>query len=147
MSDTLKGLGTGLLVLAAIAATGVAIDLGTTWYKAKTAAFHGKANAEVQIESAPSRIANYNSFYDQCAAIQGYESAIKVQESAITLGMPADDRSRTMTVIAGIQAQRGRAIAQYNADARKQYTAARFKASDLPFQLNDSVNGATQCVN
>lgn len=140
-------MGVGLLILVALAATLVAIDLGSTLYKAKTAVFHGKANAEVQIESAPSRIANYNSFYDQCAAIQGYESAIKVQESAITLGMPADDRSRVTTVIAGIQAQRGRAISQYNADARKQYTAARFKASDLPFQLDDSSHGKTSCQN
>lgn len=140
-------MGIGLLILVAIAAALVAIDLSYTWYKSQTAEYHGKANAEVQIESAPSRMANYNSFYDQCAAIQGYESAIKVQESAITIGMPADDRSRTMTVIAGIQAQRGRAIAQYNADARKRYTAARFKASDLPFQIDDSTHGKTSCQN
>lgn len=144
MKESLKGLGFGLLILAGIAATGVALDLGTKWYKAETAVFSGKSAAEVQIESAPSRIANYNSFYDQCAAIQGYEGAIKAQEANIILGMPADERARTLTVITGIKAQRSRAIAQYNVDARKQYTAARFKASDLPFQLDDS-GSKTSC--
>lgn len=146
MKQDIKAILLGLLCIAAVFALGIGADLGLTWYRAQTAAFHGKAAAEVQIESAPSRIANYNSFYDQCAAIQGYEGAIKVQEANITLGMPNDDRSRILTVITGIKAQRSRAIAQYNADARKQYTAARFKASDLPFQLDDS-GSKTSCQN
>lgn len=107
----------------------------------------GRANAEWKIESANSRIDGYERFFDQCSAIQGYEGSIAVQEQALKAVTSPEDKSRITTVLAGLRAQRIRAIAQYNADARKAYTIARFKDSGLPNQINDTDGGNTVCVN
>lgn len=123
----------------------VVLSLGFKAWKYYTAEMSGKVNAEVQIESAPSRIAGYESYFDQCAAIQGYEAAIKVQKDVLS-SLDGEDAARTRTVIAGISAQRGRAIAQYNADARKAYTQARFLDSGLPKHIALEVEN-TQCAN
>ena len=122
--------------------------VGSYAFKYYMAPVAGKANAEWKIESADSRIGNYEKFFDQCASIQGYESAIQVQQEALLAATTPEDKSRLNTVIAGIKAQRSRAIAQYNADVRKEYTAGRFKDASLPQQIDDSVSGSkTVCVN
>lgn len=126
----------------------VLCTLGGFAWKYYMAPVAGKADAEWKIESADSRIGNYEKYFDQCAAIQGYEGSIEVQEAALKAATAPEDKSRLQTVIAGIKAQRSRAIAQYNADVRKVYTQARFKDSSLPQQLDDSTTGGkTQCVN
>lgn len=131
---------TGWLVWALLAVGVVsAIAWGWRYY---TAEVRGVANAEVSIESANSRIANYDHFFDLCASVQGYEGAIGVQK-ALLPNLTGKDKERTGVVIASMEAQRARAIAQYNADARKSYTKARFLASELPHQLNLSAESTT----
>jgi hypothetical protein len=142
MKDVLK---IGLILMGAIA-LGIGLDLGSMYYKSYTAETRGKSNAEAAIESAPSRMANYDHFFDLCASIQGYEAGLATQRASLD-GLTGDDLSRTKTVIAGISAQRSRSIAQYNADARKEYTSARFLSSGLPKQINDSNSEKTSCVN
>lgn len=139
----LWGLG-GLVVLAVLIIAAWAI-------KYQTAEVRGKINAHETVQSANSRLANYNHFFDLCAAIQGYESALKVHrgtlELLVTDKASTVDIERTRTVISAVSAQRGRAIAQYNADARKQGTMGQFRDASLPYQLNDDSAGKTQCVN
>lgn len=138
----------GLKILIVALIAGVLLTLAGYAWQYIMAPVAGRANAEWKIESADSRIANYNKYFDQCAAIQGYESSIEVQQAALTAATDASDKSRIQTVIAGIKAQRSRAIAQYNADVRKVYTEARFKDSSLPSQIDDSYQGSkTVCVN
>lgn len=138
----------GFKILVAVVVAGVLLTLGGYAWKYIMAPVAGRANAEWKIESADSRIANYNKYFDQCATIQGYESAIEVQQATLATATEAADKSRIQTVIAGIKAQRSRAIAQYNADVRKVYTDARFKDSSLPSQIDDSYQGSkTVCVN
>lgn len=137
----------GKILAFALLALAVVTVGGYAW-KYYMAPVAGKANAEWKIESADSRIAGYEKFFDQCAAIQGYESAIAVQQDALLAATDPADKSRLQTVIAGIKAQRSRAIAQYNADARKTYTTGRFKDAGLPQQIDDSASGSkTVCVN
>lgn len=138
----------GLKLLVAALMLVVLGTLGTYAWKYFMAPVAGKANAEWKIESADSRIGNYEKYFDQCAAIQGYEASIAVQQEALLAMTDPADKSRTQTVIAGIKAQRSRAIAQYNADVRKAYTAGRFKDASLPQQIDDSISGSkTVCVN
>jgi len=54
-----------------------------------------------------------------------------------------DERIRIRANIGGIKAQISRNVNRYNADAAKDYTAARFKDGDLPYQL--SIDGETYC--
>lgn len=122
-------------------------SLGTMAWKYYTARISGIANAERQIESAPSRIAGYEAYFDQCAAIQGYEGALDAQRSMLAVPkLSAEDSARIQTVITGISAQRARAIAQYNADVRKEYTQARFLDAGLPKNI-DLQGKTTQCAN
>lgn len=128
-----------LLVIAVIA------GLGYAW-KYYMAPIAGKADAEWQQESGANRTAQYDKFFDLCAAIQGYEATERAQLGVASSATAESDRSRAHTVIAAVRAQRGRAIAQYNADARKSYTQGRFLDGSLPSQLNDA-SERTSCVN
>jgi hypothetical protein len=119
-----------IVVIAALVGTFIALDLGSLIYQSKTASVRGSSNAEVQIESAASRIANYNKFFDLCAAVQAKEDAIDLLKANASM----DDEKRDMAITAN-QTQRANLIAEYNAAASKDYTAARFKSSDLPFTL------------
>lgn len=106
----------------------------------------GKADAEWQQESGVNRTAKYDHYFDLCASIQGYEATIRAQTVALTQTADPADHSRISTVLGAVRSQRGRAIAQYNADARKAYTSGRFLDDSLPKQINDGAE-QTLCVN
>jgi hypothetical protein len=59
-----------------------------------------------------------------------------------------DDKQRVQTNITGQLTARSRGVAQYNADARKDYTIGQFRASDLPYELpvEYSKGSRTSCV-
>ena len=132
----LTALVAAVAILAAICAAGWA-------WKYFTAAPRGMANAEQQIESAPSRITNYNHYFDLCASIQGYNGQLDAQQDQLDASESADDRSRIRANIAGLKGQRARAVAQYNADARKAYTKARFLGDSLPKHINRNPENLT----
>lgn len=121
----------GLLGLAALVGIGIALDLGGLVYQERTAEMRGQSNAERQIESAAARIAAYEKFHDLCAAIQAREDAM----DAVRANTAMDD-ARKANALTANQTQRASLIAEYNADSRKDYTAARFKDSDLPWALD-----------
>ncbi|WP_288365589.1 hypothetical protein [uncultured Marinobacter sp.] len=133
-----------LWILGFIVALMLLSFLGWGWMYL-TAEIKGRAEAERQIESAPSRIANYEHFYDLCATIQGNEAALAAQRAAMATA-PADEQARYRANIAGIHAQRQRNIARYNQDASKSYTRARFLGEDLPRRL-DPNQEYTVCAN
>ena len=100
-----------------------------------TAAPKGIITAQEQIQSAPSRIGAYNYFFDLCSAVQANEAqldALYAERGVVTTDR---DRSRVNASITGVTAERGRGIARYNTDARKDYTIGQFRDSDLPYQL------------
>ena len=89
---------------------------------------------------AASRIANYNMFFDLCAAVQKKEDAIDI----LMANNSMEEAKRDLAITAN-QTQRANMIAEYNAAASKDYTAARFKSSDLPYALPRGVyNGETR---
>lgn len=130
-------------------ATGIAIAIivaicllvagGWAW-RYYTAPIKGKVDAEVQIESAPNRIQKYENFYDMYATIQTDVAALNAQKSLLE-DLKTDETaskselSRVRTNVAALQAQIQRQINEYNADARKEYTDARFFPDDLPRKL------------
>lgn len=125
----------GLLwVLAVLAVAGLiaGIFFGVRWL---TAPAKGKLQAREQINSGSYRIAAYDHFFDLCASVQGLEGQLAAQESALD-GSTGDDRERIRANIAGIRGERAQAIADYNADASKDYTLAKFKSSKLPWRLS-----------
>lgn len=134
------------LLFLGILVVGIALTLGGYAWKYFMAPVAGKAQAEWQQESGANRVAQYDHYFDLCASIQGYEATIRAQTLALTQTADPTDHSRISTVLGAVRAQRGRAIAQYNADARKVYTSGRFIDPTLPKQLNDGAE-QTLCVN
>lgn len=127
-----KVVGWGLLILLAIF-----VIAGTSLgWRYITASVRGIVGAEEQIESAPSRITNYEHFFDLCAAIQRKEAKIVAQQDALELAEGDKERERIRQNIAALRGARDGDIARYNADASKTYTRARFLASDLPYSLS-----------
>lgn len=86
------------------------------------------------------RIAAYDAFYDQCAAVQALEDQIATATANTTL--PADQREQNIIALTN---QRNSLIRQYNADARKTDTRGNFRASDLPYSL-DTTQETTSCT-
>lgn len=115
----------------------VGLVVGVWVLRYYTAKPKGIVIAQEQIQSAPSRIANYNHFFDLCASIQTNEAQLDaLTDERAALGDTAPkDSARIGANIAGVQAARLGAISQYNVDARKDYTSGQFRDSNLPYQL------------
>jgi len=116
------------------------MSFGSWGWQYYTAEIRGTVEAEQQIESVESRIGNYEFFYDLCHSIKAHDRRIEIQKDRLKSSQEgnADDRelSRIRSNIAGIQSVRESAIQRYNSSARQQYTSGRFRASDLPYQIN-----------
>lgn len=120
------------------------ISLGYKFLMYKSASTIGKMDADIKTASGDSRIFSYNHFFDLCASIQGYEASIAAQ-SKIIPNVEGEELMRVRTNIASIEAQRVRAIVQYNADSAKIETVGRFKNNNLPQNLNP-LDKVTKCV-
>lgn len=128
----------GFLALVATFAIVWGVILATQGMRYATAGLFGRIEAEVQIESAGSRIANYDHFFDLCASVQKAESGLDAQYQALDGAESSKERERIRANIAGLQVARLGGIFQYNVDARKDYTKGRFRDSDLPWDLPET---------
>lgn len=116
-----------------------------------TAGIFGRGEAHKEIQSADFRIQAYQTFFNQCASIQGLEG--QIDELTKTLGY-YDRGSReyniTVTSIAGVKGARHQAIARYNQDALKNWMEGQFRDADLPYQIPDTnypdEGGKTRCA-
>ena len=95
----------------------------------------GKVGAEIQIESAEHRIVAYNHFFNLCAGVRSTEAALEAQFIQLNLTDDGFQKIRIQTNITGLLSHRSQKIEEYNANARKNYTEAQFRDSDLPYQL------------
>jgi hypothetical protein len=120
-----------LLGLVVLVVGGYAIQ----YYTADT---RGKIAENEAVHADPNyRIAQYNHFYDLCASVQSFELQMDANDArAVDDSFP---QSQKDAVQAALQNTRSTNITQYNADARKADTAANFKASDLPWQLDSAL--------
>jgi hypothetical protein len=94
----------------------------------------GQAKQYQRIHADPNyRIAQYDHFYDTCAAIQSAETR---RASALSMWRTDKTNAQYVANSAATTNIRAQVINQYNADARKADTAANFRASDLPYQIS-----------
>lgn len=134
---------------------GVMIILGATGllnsaYRYVTAEWFGIVDAEVQIESGANRRFQYDKFFNLCSEVQAVEDKIDAQNELLDRDLSDVQKNMIITNLSGLQSARADAIRQYNADARKDYTSARFLDNDLPVQLPTAAyNGdnKTKCHN
>lgn len=120
----------GAVVLFFVILVGIVfIAGGASWL---TAPFRGAVEQREIVQGDGNyRIAAYEKFYNDCAAVQALEDQIALMKANKSL--PKDQRE---TNILALESNRNRLIRQYNADSRKADTIENFKASDLPYQLD-----------
>lgn len=117
---------------------GMVIVVGSVWVvQYYTAPVRGTIGAYEQIQSGPMRIASYNYFFDLYAAIQSYTGSLTALQEELDQVQTPSERERILSTIAGLKGQRARAIAQYNADAQKDYTIGQFRSWSLPYHLEE----------
>lgn len=131
MRDVLKVAAGGSAVFVLV----FALVAGIWGLRVATAGIYGRGEAHRQVQSAPSRIAAYNHFFDLCVSIQNAEAQIDAQQEALATAEDHVDKSRMTQNIAALKATRAAGINQYNADAAKDYTIGQFKDSDLPYYI------------
>lgn len=121
----------------------VAISLGTLAWRYYTAEVRGTVGAQEQIESAPSRIQRYQEFFNLCQSIQSKEDAIDNLRSNSSMNEQYKDSAITAN-----QNARATLINEYNSKSAQSYTAARFKASNLVYQIprGPYESNRTNCV-
>lgn len=115
-----------------------ALIIGVWVFRVQTAEIKGKGDAQIQIQSAGSRIQAYNHFFNLCAAVKTSEDSIDVQSALLKTAGSDYEKNRIGIVIGGLQSKRASDINQYNADASKDYTIGQFQDSDLPWQLSSA---------
>jgi hypothetical protein len=91
------------------------------------------------------RIAQYDSFFDQCASVQSIEDKIRNAQDELKTTTDPQRKNQVLINVGALKNNRAEAIRQYNADARKADTKGHFRASDLPFQL-DPTDTETTCT-
>ena len=137
------GITLGILVLALLVVGGFA-------FKWVTAEPRGAlSQREKTIANGDYRIAAYDSFFDQCGAIQAKEDQIRQTEDR-----KPDDKSGSAggftstqkdAILLALKNSRAEMVRSYNADAAKADTKANFLASSLPYQI-DIDNYNTICT-
>lgn len=117
----------------------MAVVFGIKW---ATADVRGAGDARERVHADGGyRIAAYDKFYDDCAAIQALEDKLTTARDR-----PADETYSDAIKGANVAAlanQRAELVRAYNADARKADTKANFIASDLPAQIDPTQENTT----
>lgn len=112
-----------IIVVALMAVLGVGV------FQRSTANFRGRTSAiEKTRGNGDYRVAQYDWFFSQCAAVQAQEDRITIFTSDTSPIGAANLRA--------VEANRASLIRDYNARAEATGTSGQFRASDLPFQIN-----------
>ena len=137
------GIALSILVLALLVVGGFALR----WVTAEPRG--ALSQREKIIADGNYRIAAYDSFFDQCGAIQAKEDQIRQTEDR-----KIDDKSGSAggftstqkdAILLALKNSRAEMVRSYNADAAKADTRANFLASSLPYQI-DIDNYNTICT-
>lgn len=133
-----------IVVVVVIAAT-----VGIVWaIRYYTAPIEGRVGAQERIQSAPNRIVQYDHFFNLCAGVRADEVSLDAQTEQLKATTDEFQRARVQTNITGLIGHRAGLIEEYNANARKDYTAGQFRDSDLPYQIPATAwekGGRTSC--
>lgn len=125
------------LVLAPFVIAGFVI-YGGGFTKLFSGDFRGDVGVNEEISAdADYRIAAYEWFFDQCAAVQTKEAELAAAQAELEAeGLSDYRRQQLNTNITAITSARAELVNEYNAEAQKEDTAANFLASDLPHELD-----------
>lgn len=149
-----KGISAGVAALVGAAAVVLVagIAVGAMWvfgwgmFQQSTAEHRGETAQKEQVRADPDyRIAAYERFFDLCASVRSDEATIANLEEELADDPTAERESQIKASLTAVRSNRSETINEYNADARKSETAAAFRSSDLPYQL-DPDSEETRCT-
>lgn len=130
--------------IAAVMAIAIGLVFLRDFYSSTTADRRGGIEQrEDTVADGDYRIAAYERFYDMCASVQSAEARIANAEAELADKPSASRESQLKTTLQALRNQRSEAINEYNAEARKEDTAANFRASDLPAQIDPDLEETT----
>lgn len=135
------------VVLIVAIVIGAMFVFGFGWFSRETADFRGKTGQIERVNDPSYRMAQYDHFYDLCAGVQTDETRIATAKDQLKTVTDADRKLQLQANLDAAINQRAGDINQYNADARKKDTAAHFRASDLPYQINSNEEHTTCTAN
>lgn len=140
---SLAALVAGFLVLILVTSMWI---FGWGFFQRSTADYRGGTDATEQVQADGGyRIAKYEWFFDQCAAVQTKEGEIETAQAELDT-KPDEDRAKQLNSnITALRNKRIELINEYNTESAKADTAANFKSSDLPFRL-DKEDEETTCT-
>lgn len=123
----------------AVAVLFVTVVYGFGMLQRGTADFRGETGQIEQTEAnSDYRIAAYDHFYDLCASVQSLESKIDNMTNELALTKESQREIVLNTSITASKNKRAELITSYNADARKEATQGQFRASDLPYNIDEN---------
>ena len=134
------GMSRGLLVFIVLLIVGGLVGAAVWIIGVATSDINGRGEAIIQKNSANNRIAAQQTFEDLIADIKASDRKLD-QAAADKKANPSD--STAATNYTGLVNHCQDTVGTYNADARH-YTAAQFRASDLPAQI-DPLDPTTDC--
>jgi len=123
------------IILGAIVLIAVLV-LGGLAFRYYIAPIKGKVEMREKVYSGKYRFYSYEHFYNMYADIQAYQDQIENQKQLLKTVSNSDEKDRINRNIVGLKNRRDATIRQYNADARKEGTQGKFRAGDLPYQID-----------
>ena len=138
-----KEMSQGVLAIIVLVIALVVASLSSLAWRYFTAEVRGTVDAEEQIESASSRIQRYQEFFNICQSIQTKEDAIDNLRANSTM----DEERKGMAITAN-QNARSNLINKYNSKSAQNYTAERFKQSNLVYRIPRGIykDQRTTCI-
>jgi hypothetical protein len=126
----------GCLFVALLIGALVLVPVGVWGARVFFAEEIGRGNAEIQIESANSRVPRYERFYDVCVSVQNAEAAIDAETKRLDQTTDANERHRILQNISANEMARANGINEYNSLSGQYYTNDRFQGYNLPDRLS-----------
>lgn len=139
----LGSVGWGVVTLIAV----IVVGFGAWGASVALAPIFGAGNAYKSTETGDYRIANYDKFFNDCNNIVGLEGKIKIANDTLSTDLSTGADAGTVLKdkqnLQALKNVRLEAVAQYNADASKNKTRAKFKDAGLPTRIYE--DGVTSC--
>lgn len=139
-----KTLGFGIVGLVTLMLLASMWIFGWGFFQRATADFRGETAQIEKVHADPDyRIANYDWFFNQCAAVQNQEGLVDQLESEIDSGVSKGREAQIKATLTAVKSNRISLINDYNSRAQREDTSANFLASNLPHQLNPDEESTT----
>lgn len=136
-----------------VVAVGAALLVAVVWsgiyvvgsMQRSTADYRGGTQKKERVEAdGDYRIAQYDHFYELCSSIQAKNEQIENTKGQLKYTDDPDDEDKLNASVLALENSKEELVQEYNADAASNGTKGKYRASDLPYQI-DPDDEEVQC--